>query len=85
MAQDPFLIRELARHIAQDLQAQGHPRVEVFADAYAALNGNPSRRLIDPNVNLAGETSSDWILPWVTQVTTNSVATSRSVPTIVEK
>jgi len=85
MAQDPFLIRELARHIAQDLQAQGHPRVEVFADAFAALNGNPSRRLIDPNVNLAGEASSDWILPWVTQVTTNSVATSRSVPTIVEK
>jgi hypothetical protein len=81
MAQDPFLIRELARHIAQDLQAQGHPRAQVFADAFAALNGNPSRRLIDPNVNLAGDTSSGWILSWKTLVSTNSVATSRSVPT----
>ncbi len=79
MAQDPFLIRQLARHIAQDLQAQGHPRVQVFADAFAALNGNPSRRLIDPHANLAGDTSSDWILPWKTQVTTHSVAMIRFV------
>lgn len=81
MAQDPFLIRELARHIAQDLRAQGHAGVQVFADAFAALNGNPSRRLIDPNVNLAGDTRSGWILPWKTPVSTNLVATSRSVPT----
>ena len=79
MAQDPFLIRELARHIGRDLQARGHARVEVLADAFAALNGHPSQRLIDPNVNLAGVKSSDWILPWKTQVTTHSVATSRSV------
>lgn len=77
MAQDPFLIREFARHIAQDLRTRGHAHVQVFADAFAALNGNPSRRLIDPNVNLAGVTSYDWILPLRTQVSTNSVATSR--------
>jgi hypothetical protein len=78
MAQDPFLIRELARHIAQDLRAQGHVHVQVYADAFAALNGNPSQRLIDPDVNLAGATSSGWILPRKTPVSTNSVATSRS-------
>lgn len=77
MAQDPFLIRELARHIAQDLRKKGHTGVQVFADAYAALNGNPSRRLIDPNVDLAGVTTSDWILPWK-PVSTNLVAMSHS-------
>ncbi len=79
MAQDPFLIREFASHIAQDLRARGHAHVEVFADAFAALNGHLSQRLIDPNVNLAGVTSSGWILPWKTQASTHSVATSRSV------
>lgn len=79
MAQDPFLIRELARYIAQDLRAQGHARVQVFADAFAALNGSPSRRLIDPKVNLAGDTSSGWILPLKTPVSSNSAATSRTV------
>ena len=68
MAQDPFLIRQLARHIAQDVRTQGHARVEVFVDAFAALNGHPSQRLIDPNMNLAGTTNSGWILPWKTQV-----------------
>ncbi|MBI5774023.1 MAG: HTTM domain-containing protein [Verrucomicrobia bacterium] len=63
MAQDPQMIRSLARHIAADFQGRGHPGVEVRAKAYATLNGRPSRPLIDPSANLAGARVSGWILP----------------------
>jgi hypothetical protein len=79
MAQDPFLIREMARHMAQELQAQGHGRIQIFADAYASLNGKPSRRLIDPNFDLAGGTASDWILPFKAPLGSTSLAVSQSV------
>jgi hypothetical protein len=84
MAQDPFLIREFACHIAEDLRAKGHLHVEVFADAFAALNGTPSRRLIDPNVDLAGSTNSDWILPWKAPLSASSVAANQSMRTKAE-
>ena len=54
MAQDPEMIRALARHIAADFKERGTPGVEIRATAYATLNGRPSQQLIDPNVNLAG-------------------------------
>lgn len=59
MAQDPYLIRDMARRIAVD-QKDG---VEVRVDAFAALNGRASQRLIDPELNLAGELPATWILP----------------------
>ena len=66
MAQDPFLIRQLALHIAAELRAQGHKDVQVFADAFATLNGNPGRRLIDPNFDFAADESRDrWTLRWL--------------------
>jgi vitamin K-dependent gamma-carboxylase len=55
MAQDPFLIYQLARHIGEDLRARGHMDVQIFADAFATLNGNPSQRIIDPKINLVSE------------------------------
>lgn len=85
MAQDPFLIRAFARHIADEQRAQGRPRIQVFAHAFAALNGTPSQRLIDPNTNLAGDTGPGWILPWKTQVSPKSVAENRSLPTKTEE
>ena len=63
MAQDPFMVRALARHIAADFSARGVTGVEVRADSFASLNGRPAQRLIDPHVNLAVPTSGDWILP----------------------
>ncbi|MEQ8888722.1 MAG: HTTM domain-containing protein, partial [Sandaracinaceae bacterium] len=66
-AGQPDLILQLAHHIRDDLRARGHARVEVRADAWASLNGRPSARLIDPNVDLAavedGFAPADWILP----------------------
>jgi vitamin K-dependent gamma-carboxylase len=63
MAQDPYMVRTLARHIARDFEARGVPGVEVRVDAFASLNGRPAQRLIDPTVDLAGPLPADWILP----------------------
>ena len=63
MAQDPDLIRAFARHLAADLRRQGHPQIQIRADAFATLNGRPSQRMIDPKVNLAARVPGGWILP----------------------
>jgi vitamin K-dependent gamma-carboxylase len=64
MAQDPFMIRALARHIAADLRQRGIAGVEVRADSFASLNGRALQRLIDPDVDLAASAlPSEWIVP----------------------
>ena len=63
MAQDPYLIREMARHFAADLKGRGVSGVQIQASAFASLNGRPSQPLIDPHADLAKVTGSDWILP----------------------
>jgi hypothetical protein len=62
MAQDPAMIRTLAVHIAEDFRMRGHRNVQVFADAYASLNGRAVQRLIDPSVDLAAVLPSNWIM-----------------------
>ena len=66
-AGQPDLILQLAHHIADDLAARGYDDVEVRADAWVSLNGRPSARLIDPDVDLAaiddGVGMASWILP----------------------
>jgi vitamin K-dependent gamma-carboxylase len=63
MAQDPDLIHAMARKFAKDLRARGFTQIQIHADAFATLNGRPSQRLIDPDVNLAAQVPSGWILP----------------------
>src|SRR5262249_53912117 len=63
MAQDPFMIRALARHVADDLRARGVTGAEVRADSFASLNGRPAQRLIDPGVDLAAARLPEWIVP----------------------
>jgi vitamin K-dependent gamma-carboxylase len=63
MAQDPSMIRALARHVAEDYRARGLGDLEVSAESFAALNGRPLQRLIDPRVDLAGPTAGEWIVP----------------------
>ncbi len=63
MAQNPHLIRLMARRLAAGLEAQGHAGIEVRADAVATLNGRPGQPLVDPTVNLAGPLADGWILP----------------------
>ena len=54
MAQDPYLIRAMARRMAADLRECGYPHIQIQADSFATLNGRPSQRLINPEFNLAG-------------------------------
>jgi vitamin K-dependent gamma-carboxylase len=63
MAQDPFMVRALARHIATEQRAQRRIDVEVRAESFASLNGRPFQRLIDPRVDLAGPETRNWIVP----------------------
>lgn len=63
MAQDPYLIRKLARKISADLQAHEGKNPEIVVDAFATINGRPSQRIIDPKADLVGQTGYAWILP----------------------
>jgi len=54
MAQDPYLVRAMARRMAADLRECGYPHIRIQADSFATLNGRPSQRLINPEFNLAG-------------------------------
>jgi vitamin K-dependent gamma-carboxylase len=63
MVQDPYLIREMAQHIAKKLKASGVRSFEIRTESFATLNGRPSQRLIAPEANLAKEQISDWIIP----------------------
>jgi vitamin K-dependent gamma-carboxylase len=67
MAVQPDLILQLAHHIADDFEARGRPGVEVYAEAWASLNGRRAERLVDPRIDLARQRDGlgvkDWILP----------------------
>jgi hypothetical protein len=65
MSAQPDLILQLARHIADDFRANGHGDVEVRADVPASLNGRPTARLIDPEVDLARVSDGIAKAPWI--------------------
>lgn len=63
----PDVIWQFAQHLKQDFAAKGI-QIKVFVDAYVSVNGKPSKRLIDPKVDIANEEwfhfkHQDWILP----------------------
>jgi vitamin K-dependent gamma-carboxylase len=62
MAQDPYLVRAMARRLGTDLRARGLTQAQVTVDAFATLNGRPSQPLIDPNIDLTGPVSAGWIV-----------------------
>jgi hypothetical protein len=64
----PDLILHLAHHLADEWATNGHPGVEVYADAWVSKNGEPSVRFVDPDRDLAkvsryGLARWDWVLP----------------------
>ncbi len=67
MSAQPDLIAQLARHVRDDFAARGLGPVQVYADAWASLNGRRRQRLIAPDVDLAqvstGLAPASWILP----------------------
>ncbi len=67
LSTQPDMIHEYALELARRERARTGAPVEVYADAWAALNGRPSQRLIDPSVDLSAEPRSlatkSWIIP----------------------
>ncbi len=67
IATQPDMIWQLAQHVGERFDQQGHGRVEVRADVQTSLNGRVAAPLIDPTVDLRrvtdGLASKPWILP----------------------
>jgi vitamin K-dependent gamma-carboxylase len=55
MSTQPDMIHEYATMLAERYTTPTGEPPRVYADAWASLNGRPSQRLIDPNVDLATE------------------------------
>jgi hypothetical protein len=77
------MVLEAAHVVASDYRARGVKNPAVYADAFAALNGRPMQRLIDPHVDLARETdglwNKSWILPMTPTPPTQVATLARSV------
>jgi vitamin K-dependent gamma-carboxylase len=71
MAPQPDMVLQAAQIVAADYRARGVDRPAVYADAFAALNGRPMQRLIDPHVDLARETDGLWNKTWILPMTPN--------------
>jgi vitamin K-dependent gamma-carboxylase len=82
MAPQPDMVLEAARVVAADFRARGVIDPAVYADGFAALNGRPLARLIDPSVDLTRESdglsNKTWILPMKTRPETEVALLSRS-------
>jgi hypothetical protein len=78
MAQDPYLIRQMALHLAKKLNGSGTPPFEIRVEAFATLNGRRSQRLIDPEANLAKEPVSAWIIPIAPSAERDGCKTARA-------
>lgn len=68
MATQPDMILQYASYLKDFYSKNGFTDPEVRADIFVTLNGQGSRRFIDPNVNLAeledGFSSRPWVLPY---------------------
>jgi len=66
MSFQPDFILEFAHYLGEKYSTENN-KVEVYADSFVALNGRPSKRFIDPDINLINEQESfkdkTWILP----------------------
>jgi len=61
---EPDLLLQLAHLVRDDHAARGR-HVRVYADAWVAVNGHRSRRLVDPGVDLAAEEDGLGEARWV--------------------
>jgi hypothetical protein len=83
MSPQPDMVLEAARVIAADYRARGVVEPAVYADAFAALNGRPMQRLVDPRVDLAREvdglSNKAWILPMTSLPQSRIASLARSI------
>jgi len=63
----PDVIWQFSKYLKQDFAKKGIP-VKVYVNSFVGVNGRPSQRFIDPEVDIANEEwhpfkHQDWILP----------------------
>lgn len=65
MSGQPDMIRDFAVMIRREYEIKRGGRIEVRADVRAAVNGRPSRRLVDPETDLS-RVGGGWVAaPWI--------------------
>ncbi|MEO9967002.1 MAG: HTTM domain-containing protein [Reichenbachiella sp.] len=68
MSFQPDFILEYAHHLEKHYRSLGYQNIEIYVDSFVALNGRPSKRYIDPTVDLTKVKESfkhkNWILPF---------------------
>ena len=65
----PDMILQLAHRVAEDFRSQGHPHIQVRAQALVSLNGRADQLLIDPTVDLAAQPRTLGHATWITPLT----------------
>jgi len=67
MSFQPDMILEYAHYLGDTFKKRGFNDVSVYADSYVTLNGRPSKRFIDPEVDLYKQKNDlkhkTWIIP----------------------
>lgn len=64
MSTQPDMILQYAHHLLAQNEAR-YPKLEVYAESYASLNGRPSQYLIDPQANLRHYGHNIWPKPFI--------------------
>lgn len=65
MSSQPDMVLQFAHLLAQKERENGVPKAQVYSDCYVSVNGRGSRRLIDPQTDLAREYENFSHKPWI--------------------
>ena len=67
MSFQPDMILEYAHYLGATFEKRGFKDISVYADSYVTLNGRPSKRFIDPKVDLYKQKNDlmhkTWVIP----------------------
>ena len=68
MSFQPDMILEYAHYLGDTFKKIGFNDVSVYADSYVTLNGRPSKRFIDPKVDLYKQKNDLKHKTWITPI-----------------
>ncbi len=68
MSFQPDFILEYAHYLGEYYNNNGFNDVEVYAESFVTLNGRPSKRFIDPSINLMKEKKGFTNKKWITNL-----------------
>jgi len=67
MSYQPDMLLQFAHFLAKTYREKGFVNPKVYVDCFVTINGRTSRRLIDPNVDLAAEKAGIHHKSWILQ------------------